>query len=62
MKTLDRCMFCNKKLKNMEAVGVVGNKAICKSCSAELVDTVVHAFWNLWDKKFDLTLREGVKK
>ena len=55
MKTLDRCMFCNKKLKNMEAVGVVGNKAICESCSTELADTVMHAFWNLWDKKFDLT-------
>ena len=53
MKTLDRCMFCNKKLKNMMVAGVVGNKAICDNCATELADIIMHAFWRLWDRKFD---------
>ena len=62
MKFKDECMFCCKTFKNMEVAGIVGHKAICDSCATELADTIMHAFWNLWDKKFDYTLRQEVKK
>lgn len=54
---LNRCMFCGKKFKNWEAAGVVGKKAICDECSTELADTIMHAFWDLWDEGFDRKLR-----
>ena len=54
--SLKNCMFCNKTFKNIEVSGVVGNKAICDKCATELADIIMHAFWDLWDKKFDTLL------